>query len=73
MDQNKIALITGAGRGLGAAVSEYMYSHGMRVILVDKDKINLKNFSAKNENILSYQVDVSKRMEVKKKKIFCCR
>ena len=66
MDQNKIALITGAGRGLGAAVSEYMYSHGMRVILVDKDKINLKNFSAKNENILSYQVDVSKRMEVKK-------
>ena len=66
MDQNKIALITGAGRGLGAAVSEYMYSHGIRVILVDNNKIDLKKFSPKNGNIQSYQVDVSKRAEVKK-------
>ena len=66
MDQNKIALITGAGRGLGAAVSEYMYSHGMRVILVDNNKIDLKKFSPKNGNIQSYQVDVAKRVEVKK-------
>ena len=66
MDQNKIALITGAGRGLGAAVSEYMYSHGIRVILVDNNKIDLKKFSPKNENIQSYQVDVSKRVEVKR-------
>jgi NAD(P)-dependent dehydrogenase (short-subunit alcohol dehydrogenase family) len=66
MDQNKIALITGAGRGLGAAVSEYMYSHGIRVILVDNNKIDLKKFSPKNRNIQSYQVDVSKRAEVKK-------
>ena len=60
MEQNKIALITGAGRGLGRAVSEYMYSHGMRVILVDNNKIDLKKFSPKNENIQCYQVDVSK-------------
>ena len=66
MDQNKIALITGAGRGLGAAVSEYMYSHGIRVILVDNNKIDLKKFSPKNGNIQSYQVDVSKRADVKK-------
>ena len=64
MDQNKIVLITGAGRGLGEAVSEYMCSQGMRVILVDKDKIDLRKFSAKNENICSYQIDVSKREEV---------
>ena len=66
MDQNKVALITGAGRGLGAAVSEYMYSHRMRVLLVDNNKIDLKNFGPKNENIHSYQVDVSKRVQVKK-------
>ena len=63
MDPKKVILITGAGRGLGAAVAEYMSSQGLRIILADKNKIDLRKFNSKN--ILSYQVDVSKRQEVK--------
>ena len=63
MDPKKVILITGAGRGLGAAVAEYMSSQGLRIILADKNKIDLKELNSKN--ILSYQVDVSKRQEVK--------
>ena len=63
MDPKKVILITGAGRGLGAAVAEYMSSQGLRIILADKNKIDLRKFNSKN--ILSYQVDVSKIQEVK--------
>ena len=63
MDPKKVILITGAGRGLGEAVAEYMSSQGLRIILADKNKIDLRKFNSKN--ILSYQVDVSKRQEVK--------
>lgn len=63
MDPKKVILITGAGRGLGAAVAEYMSSQGLRIILADKNKIDLRELNSKN--ILSYQVDVSKRQEVK--------
>ena len=63
MDPKKVILITGAGRGLGAAVAEYMSSQGLRIILADKNIIDLRELNSKN--ILSYQVDVSKRQEVK--------
>ena len=63
MDPKKVILITGAGRGLGAAVAEYMSSQGLRIILADKNKIDLRELNSKN--LLSYQVDVSKRQEVK--------
>ena len=63
MDPKKVILITGAGRGLGAAVAKYMSSQGLRIILADKNKIDLRELNSKN--ILSYQVDVSKRQEVK--------
>ena len=63
MDPKKVILITGAGRGLGAAVAEYMSSQGLRIILADKNKIDLRELNSKN--LLSYQVDVSKRQDVK--------
>lgn len=63
MDPKKVILITGAGRGLGAAVAEYMSSQGLRIILADKNKIDLRELNSKNFH--SYQVDVSKRQEVK--------
>ena len=66
----KVAIITGAGRGLGKAVANDFISQGMRVVLVDVNKID-KSFFEKNikfdfsENIISFQIDVSKRSEVK--------
>ena len=63
MDPKKVILITGAGRGLGSAVAGYMSSQGLRIILADKNKIDLRELNSKNT--LSYEVDVSKRQEVK--------
>ena len=66
----KVAIITGAGRGLGKAVANDFISQGMRVVLADVNKID-KSFFEKNikfdfsENIISFQIDVSKRSEVK--------
>ena len=62
----KVAIITGAGRGLGKAVANDFISQGMRVVLADVNKID-KSFFEKNikfdfsENIISFQIDVSKR------------
>jgi len=66
----KVAVITGAGRGLGEAVAKDFISQGMRVVLADINKIDTSIFEKNvkfdySENIISFQIDVSKRSEVK--------
>jgi 3-oxoacyl-[acyl-carrier protein] reductase len=67
----KVAIITGAGRGLGEAVARDLLGKGFSVVVADMNKINIYKYKVNSQfndsaNIMSYQVDVSKRMEVKK-------
>ncbi len=43
----KVAIITGAGRGLGKAVANDFISQGMRLVLVDVNKIDKSFFEKK--------------------------
>jgi NAD(P)-dependent dehydrogenase (short-subunit alcohol dehydrogenase family) len=45
--EGKLALVTGAGRGLGAAIAEGLAQHGARVLIVDIDGNNAAQTAAK--------------------------
>ena len=71
MVDNKVAIITGAGRGLGEAVAIDLLGKGISVVVADMNKIDIYKYKANSQindsvNIMSHQVDVSKRAEVKK-------
>ena len=71
MVDKKVAIITGAGRGLGEAVARDLLGKGISVVVADMNKTNIYKYKVNSQfndsaNIMSYQVDVSKRMEVKK-------
>ena len=62
--KNKIALITGGARGLGASIATHFYNEGAKVILCDIniDKASLK---ARELNGNAYYLDVSNSENVK--------
>ncbi|MBF0493220.1 MAG: SDR family oxidoreductase [Deltaproteobacteria bacterium] len=49
--ENKTALITGAGRGIGAATAELFASKNINVILVSKTELELKKVEAKIKSL----------------------
>ena len=46
----KIALITGASQGIGAAITTILNKNNIKVILVSKSKKKLKNFQKTLKN-----------------------
>ena len=50
--ENKIAIVTGAARGNGLAISTSLLKAGCKVILVDINANQLKNISNNSECIL---------------------
>lgn len=62
--KNKIALITGGARGLGASIAHHFYKEGAEIIICDTnfaDALNLAN----KLNGTAYKMDVSKSSEVR--------
>ncbi len=57
--ETKSVLITGAGNGIGLAITEYLSQEDVFVIAADFDKESLKKF-ANRENILPIYLDVRK-------------
>lgn len=62
---NRVALVTGAGSGLGRQIARVLGAAGARVVLVDVDGAGMaETAEAMGGNTLSYGVDISSRDEV---------
>jgi NAD(P)-dependent dehydrogenase (short-subunit alcohol dehydrogenase family) len=66
--RNKVALITGAGRGLGRAIAEELAGQSVRVIVNDilPDNLNqvVRSLEASGKEVVGIDADVSNRMAV---------
>ena len=59
MADHKIALVTGAARGIGLATAKLFLEEGWRVVLVDRDAAELKSAATPLANALSVVADIS--------------
>lgn len=68
--KNKVAIITGAGSGIGRALAEHCSKEGMHIVLSDIDKVALKEVEKSIKDlgspVISVPVDVSKAQEIDK-------
>ena len=55
----KTAVVTGASRGIGAAIAEALGSQGVRVALVARSEAKLKEYAARIEGSIPVTCDVS--------------
>lgn len=65
MINNKIAIVTGASRGIGEAISRELSNIGYTVCLVCKSNIKIANDIASEIGGYAYQCDVSDKDDVK--------
>lgn len=65
MLNDKIALITGASRGIGFIISKTFIENGAKVIGISRNEEELKNVKEElGENFITYKCDVAKEDEV---------
>ena len=61
---NKVALVTGAARGIGLATTKLLIENGWRVAMVDRDADELNKAAANLDNAAAIVADVSKPAQV---------
>ena len=57
--KNKLAIVTGAARGIGLATAKLFNQNGYKVAIVDRDKKELSKLSLANNSIKSFCYDIS--------------
>lgn len=66
--QDKVVVITGGARGIGAAIAEAFFQHGAKVALLDINGKEAEKYAraldSNGNNVLAHQTDVSDEMQV---------
>ena len=60
----KVAIVTGAARGIGLATTKHLLSEDISVVMVDWDSDELKTASHGLNNVLPLDLDVSNPEQV---------
>jgi NAD(P)-dependent dehydrogenase (short-subunit alcohol dehydrogenase family) len=63
--QNKVAVVTGANRGLGRAMAQALATEGARVVLVARDQAKLEEAEALCPGSRVYRADLTNEAEVR--------
>ena len=64
--EEKLAIVTGAARGIGLATAKLFNEKGFKVAIVDKDKNEIKKLSLLNNDIRTFCYDISNHDSIDK-------
>ncbi len=64
--QNRIALVTGGARGIGAGIAQRLSDEGAHVVIADIDTAEASSFAASLENGFAHSVDIANTASVAK-------
>ncbi|WP_313518186.1 SDR family oxidoreductase [Pseudomonas sp.] len=63
--EGRVALITGAGGGIGRATAQLLAGEGVRLVLIDRDTERLQDVAANHAEVLLQTVDVTDESQVR--------